>query len=95
MDYTFDIAPGPKVQIAAEGFKIGRGALKKNVPVFEENAVDEDLLNEGRRNLLNYLQSRGYFDAKVGIKQRSDTAGDSLLITYVIDPGRSAQTGKD
>jgi outer membrane protein insertion porin family len=87
VDYTFDIAPGPKVQIAAEGFKIGRGALKKNVPVFEENAVDEDLLNEGRRNLLNYLQSRGYFDAKVGIKQRSHTAGDALLITYVIDPG--------
>jgi outer membrane protein insertion porin family len=87
VDYTFDIAPGPKVQIAAEGFKIGRGALKKNVPVFEENAVDEDLLNEGRRNLLNYLQSRGYFDAKVGIKQRSDAGGDSLLITYVIDPG--------
>jgi len=87
VDYTFDIAPGPKVQIAAEGFKIGRGALKKNVPVFEENAVDEDLLNEGRRNLLNYLQSRGYFDAKVGIKQRSDAAGDALLITYVIDPG--------
>jgi outer membrane protein insertion porin family len=87
VDYTFDVAPGPKVQIAAEGFKIKRGALKKNVPVFEENAVDEDLLNEGRRNLLNYLQSRGYFDAKVGIKQRSDTAGDSLLVTYVIDPG--------
>ena len=87
VDYTFDIAPGPKVQIVAEGFKIGRGALKKNVPVFEENAVDEDLLNEGRRNLLNYLQSRGYFDAKVGIKQRSDAAGDALLITYVIDPG--------
>jgi len=87
VDYTFDIAPGPKVQIAAEGFKIKRGALKQNVPVFEENAVDEDLLNEGRRNLLNYLQSRGYFDAKVGIKQRSDAAGDSLLITYVIDPG--------
>jgi outer membrane protein insertion porin family len=87
VDYTFDIVPGPKVQIAAEGFKIGRGVLKKNVPVFEENAVDEDLLNEGRRNLLNYLQSRGYFDAKVGMKQRSDAAGDSLLITYVIDPG--------
>ena len=68
VDYTFDIVPGPKVEIAAEGFKIKRGVLKQNVPVFEENAVDEDLLNEGRRNLLNYLQSRGYFDAKVGMK---------------------------
>ncbi len=87
VDYTLEIVPGPKVQIAAEGFKIRRGVLKQNVPVFEENAVDEDLLNEGRRNLLNYLQSRGYFDAKVGMKQRSDPAGDALQITYVIDPG--------
>ena len=61
--------------------------LKQNVPIFEENAVDEDLLNEGRRNLLNYLQSRGYFDAKVGMKQHSDAAGNELQIIYVIDPG--------
>ena len=87
VDYTFDIVPGPKVEVAVEGFKIRRGILKQNVPVFEENAVDEDLLNEGRRNLLNYLQSRGYFDAKVGMKQHSDPAGNALQITYVIDPG--------
>ncbi len=87
VDYTFDIIPGPKVEIAADGFKIKRRILKQNVPVFEENAVDEDLLNEGRRNLLNYLQSQGYFDAKVGMKERSDTAADLLQITYVIDPG--------
>ncbi len=59
------IDPGPKVEIAAEGFKISHSQLKKNVPVYEENALDDDLLNEGRRNLLNYMQSRGYFDAKV------------------------------
>ena len=87
VDYTFDIVPGPKVEIAADGFKIKRRILKQNVPVFEENAVDEDLLIEGRRNLLNYLQSQGYFDAKVGMKERSDTAADLLQITYVIDPG--------
>ena len=87
VDYTFDIVPGPKVEIAADGFKIRRGVLKQNVPVFEENAVDEDLLNEGRRNLLNYLQSRGYFDAKVGMKEHSDTTADLLQITYIIDPG--------
>jgi outer membrane protein insertion porin family len=87
VDYTFDIVPGPRVQVTAEGFKIRRGVLKQNVPIFEENAVDEDLLNEGRRNLLNYLQSRGYFEAKVGLKQHSDTAGNSLQIIYVIDPG--------
>lgn len=87
VDYTFDIVPGPKVQVTAEGFKIKRGVLKQNVPIFEENAVDEDLLNEGRRNLLNVLQSRGYFDAKVGMKQHSDAAGNELQIIYVIDAG--------
>jgi outer membrane protein insertion porin family len=87
VDYRFDIVPGPKVEITAEGFKIGRRALKQNVPIFEENAVDEDLLNEGRRNLLNYLQGRGYFDAKVGMKQHSDASADLLQITYVIEPG--------
>ena len=87
VDYTFDIAPGPKVQVTAEGFKIRRSVLKQSVPIFEENAVDEDLLSEGRRNLLNYLQSRGYFEAKVGLKQNSDKTGDQLQIVYVIDAG--------
>jgi outer membrane protein assembly complex protein YaeT len=87
VDYTFDIAPGPKVQVITEGFRIRRGVLKQNIPIFEENAVDEDLLNEGRRNLLNYLQSRGYFDAKVEMKQHSDPAGNELQIIYDIDPG--------
>lgn len=87
VDYTFDIVPGPKVQVTAQGYKIKRSVLKQSVPIFEENAVDEDLLNEGRRNLLNYLQSRGYFEARVGLKQNSDAAGNQLTIVYVIDPG--------
>src|ERR1700733_2617335 len=87
VDYTFDVVPGPKVQVTAEGYKIRRSVLKQSVPIFEEKAVDEDLLNEGRRNLLNYLQSRGYFEAKVGLKQNSDAAGNALTIVYVIDPG--------
>jgi outer membrane protein insertion porin family len=87
VDYTFDIIPGPRVQLTTEGFKIRRAVLKQNVPIYEENAVDEDLLSEGRRNMLNYLQSRGYFDAKVGLKQHSDTAANELQIVYVISPG--------
>src|SRR4030095_4072479 len=53
------------------------------------NALDDDLLNEGRRNLLDYLQTRGYFDATVGVKKQSDPAGNALRAIYVIDPGPS------
>ncbi|HKV39990.1 MAG TPA: POTRA domain-containing protein, partial [Blastocatellia bacterium] len=87
VDYTLNIVPGPQVDVSAEGFKLRRKVLKQNVPVFEENAVDEDLLNEGRRNLTNYLQSRGYFEARVEFQKRSDEAAGQLHIVYTIDAG--------
>ncbi len=93
VDYTFDIVPGPKVEVIAEGFKIRKRALKQNVPIYEENAVDEDLLNEGRRNLTNYLQSRGYFDAKVSMNQRTVPGSNELQIVYVVDPGARHKLG--
>lgn len=86
VDYTLDIDPGPVVTIDVDGFHLSRRVIKKNVPVYEENALDDDLLNEGRRNLLDYLQTRGYFEAKVGIKKQTPQ-GDALRIVYVIDPG--------
>jgi len=87
VDYTLEISPGPKVAILAEGFKLSRRVLRRNVPVFEENAVDPDLLNEGRSNLLNYLQSRGYFDAKVELKGPPSTSANELQIVYLVNAG--------
>jgi outer membrane protein insertion porin family len=85
VDYTFQIDPGPMVVIFTRGFRISRRVLKKEIPVYEENALDDDLLNEGQRNLLDYLQTRGHFDAKVGIKKENDP--NTLRVIYEIDPG--------
>ncbi len=85
VDFTFQVDPGPVVLITAQGFHISQGTIKKQVPVFEENAVDDDLLNEGRRNLLDYLQTKGHFDAKVDF--RKENPPDALHVIYVIDPG--------
>ena len=85
VDYTYLIEPGPVVVVYAQGFHISRGVLKKEVPVYEENALDDDLLNEGKRNLLDYLQSRGHFDATVEIQK--ETGPDTIHVTYRIDPG--------
>ncbi len=85
VDFTYQIDPGPVVVIYARGFNISRGVLKREVPVYEENAVDDDLLNEGKRNLLDYLQTRGHFDAKVEIQKESDPK--TLRVIYQIDPG--------
>lgn len=88
LDLTFQIDPGPVVLISARGFHISRGRLRKEVPVFEENAVDDDLLNEGKTNLQNYLQTLGRFDAEVEIKKESDPP-EMLRIVYEIEAGSS------
>jgi outer membrane protein insertion porin family len=85
VDFTFQLDPGPEVVIYALGFHISHGVLRREIPVYEENAVDDDLLNEGKRNLIDYLQTRGHFDAKVNILRESDPK--TLRVIYQIDPG--------
>jgi outer membrane protein insertion porin family len=87
VDYVFQVDRGPVVEVSAEGFKISKGQLKKLVPIYEEGAVDDDLLNEGRRTLQNFLQTRGYFDATVSVSRQSGGSDQALRVVYVIDPG--------
>src|SRR5258708_21398180 len=60
-----DITEGPRVRIAITGAKFSSGLLKKLVPVYQEGAVDPDLLEEGKRNIRERLEREGYFDAEV------------------------------
>jgi outer membrane protein insertion porin family len=87
LDYTFQVEEGPTVNITAEGDGVSKSQLKKLVPVYQENSVDDDLLNEGRRNLRDYLQTRGYFDATVEVERHPVPDTNHLNIVYVIDPG--------
>jgi outer membrane protein insertion porin family len=94
VDYTFAIDPGPLVKISVEGFRLSQGTIKRSVPVYEEGALDDDLLNEGQRNLLNYLQSRGYFDATVDLHRESDPTQNELRVTYHIVAGDKHRVAK-
>ncbi|MBV9183895.1 MAG: hypothetical protein JO356_21530, partial [Acidobacteria bacterium] len=51
VDYTLVLVEGPLVEIRVEGFRMGKSTIRRNIPVYEENALDDDLLNEGTRNL--------------------------------------------
>ena len=87
LNYTFEVQQGPTVNITAEGDSVSKSQLKKLVPVYQENSVDDDLLNEGRRNLRDYLQTRGYFEATVNVERQESAEKDHLNIVYKIDPG--------
>ncbi len=87
LNYIFKVEEGPTVAITAEGAKVSKAELRKLVPVYQENSVDDDLLNEGRRNLRDYLQIKGYFDVSVEVEKHPIPAQNHLNILYVIDPG--------
>jgi outer membrane protein insertion porin family len=86
LDYLFGIERGPKIDVAVEGAHIRKGLIKKYVPIYEENAVDDDLLNEGRRNLRDYLQTKGYFDANVDVTQKQ-VAPDERTVFFEVHRG--------
>ena len=87
LDYTFQVEQGPTVNITTEGDGVSKGQLRKLVPVYQENSVDDDLLNEGRRNLRDYLQTRGFFGATVDVERHAVPENNLLNIVYVIDHG--------
>src|SRR5579871_2247538 len=84
---TLNIIAGPKVNVRAVEAKVSKGTLKKFVPIYQEQSVDRDLLVEGARNLRDYFQSQGYYEAEVDFRQVSQPSQDELTIEYVIAKG--------
>ena len=90
-----EVTEGPRVQITVNGAKFSDGELKKLIPVYQEGAVDADLLEEGKRNLRERLERDGYFDATVNyatstheVKSNgSRWQGTEETITYTVKRG--------
>jgi outer membrane protein insertion porin family len=83
---TLGITPGPKINVKAVEAKVSQRVLKRYVPIFQERAVDNDLLVEGARNLRDYFQSRGYYDVDVAFRTQP-VVNDEQTIEYVISLG--------
>lgn len=66
---------GPLIQVSTIGAKVSQGRLRQLIPIYQERAVDRGLLLEGSRNLVDYFQSQGYFDAAVDFSEESPEPG--------------------
>jgi len=83
---TLHIDAGPRIDVRTIGGKVSQRTLQRYVPIFEEHAVDHDLLVEGARNLRDYFQSVGYFDAEVEFKEQN-VINDRSTIDYLVNRG--------
>jgi outer membrane protein insertion porin family len=83
---TIRVDAGPRIEVNTFGFKIPQSKLRQLIPIYEEHTVDEDLLQEGSRNLRDYLQSQGYFEAQVEFKKQA-VLKDQSNLDYLIVSG--------
>jgi len=91
----FTLYAGLEVRVVVEGAKVPAATLRKLVPIYQEGAVDEDLLQEGRRSLRDWFQRAGYFDAQVGYAASDAPADESSgvvrraarVVTYQVHRG--------
>jgi outer membrane protein insertion porin family len=90
-----EVTEGPRVRVAVVGAKFSGREMKKLIPIYQEGAVDADLLEEGKRNLRERLQRDTFFDAEVNysIETREvkrgggDGQGTEQVITYRVERG--------
>jgi outer membrane protein insertion porin family len=92
VDVSFKVEVGPVVSVRVTGAKLtvlpfmAKRELKKLVPIFSERSIDEDLVQEGQQNLIDYFQKKGYFD--VAVKTDISRQPDNIQLVYAIDRGQ-------
>jgi len=90
-----EVTEGPRVKVTIAGAKFSEGELKKLIPIYQEGAVDADLLEEGKRNVRERLERQGYFDAELDYKTETHEVKSSHgaaqtteeTITYTVERG--------
>src|SRR5437868_9074756 len=84
-DIFFNVNPGPIVEVKIEGAHVWSWSQKKLIPLYDQLGVNQELIQEGRQNLISYFQANGYFDTKVDAQVQQQPSDD--IIHYQINKG--------
>jgi outer membrane protein assembly factor BamA len=91
VEVSFKVQMGPVVTIRTEGARLSRipwlagRQRRKLIPVYSEGSVDRELVEEGRRNLTEYFQKKGFPNVTVTTDFHKNP--DEILLVYKIDRG--------
>jgi outer membrane protein assembly complex protein YaeT len=93
VDVRIDPEMGPRVRIEVTGWDFSRKELRKLVPLFAEARFTDDLVEESRANLVEYLEARGYRDATASVERETLGDDDHLILRFVLEPGPKVEVG--
>src|SRR5437762_13719478 len=84
-DITFEVQPGPIVHARVEGAHLWPWTKHKLLPIYQQNGLTPELIQEGRQNLLKQFRQKGFFDVQVATETKVRPDGVSVL--YQIKKG--------
>ena len=91
VNVSFKVEVGPVVNIRTVGARLtvipflAARQMKKLIPIYSEGTIDQDLVEEGRRNLADYFQKKGFYHVKVTTDFQKQP--NQILVVYTIDRG--------
>jgi len=78
-DIIFHVTTGPVVEVSTVGTHVWRRTVRRLVPMYQQNAINDELVKEGQRNLVSYFQAKGYFDTTVDVSTVKNQTGMSIV----------------
>ncbi len=78
-DISFNVEPGPIVHARLEGARLWPWTKHKLLPIYQQNGLTPELLQEGRQNLLKEFRQKGFFDVKVETETKAQPNGITVL----------------
>lgn len=95
-----------KIKVVVDGFKIDRDQLRRLLPILTGEGINREILEEGLKNLKEYLENLGYSDADVQISETEDRSsvrvfhyrivpGHKLTVSYIRFKGNRSVSDRD
>jgi outer membrane protein insertion porin family len=85
-DISFDVDIGPVVRGQITGAHVWPWTKHKLLPIYQQNGLTPELIQEGRQNLLRDFRDKGYFDVKVETDTHDQS--DEKTIVYKVTKGQ-------
>jgi outer membrane protein assembly factor BamA len=85
-DITFKVDAGPVVNAEVQGAHLRSGTKHRLLPIYQQNGLAPEMIQEGRENLLKEFRGKGFLDVEV--ETQTEVRPDSVTILYRITKGQ-------
>jgi len=92
-DISFNVQPGPVVDARIEGAHVWSWTKRKLLPIYQQNGLNPELIQEGRQNLLKHFRQKGFFDVMVDTQVEAQDGKQTILYKVTKGPHKKIEDG--